>query len=110
MVRMATFIPDQLTFLMDWMAQQGPAAPSFLYFSLSLHLHALKRAILLLRMDSKLEMLLTIDSTERLVRKIVAGVSCSRERTFWIFSPSALRMWESAACCKATETIKSVIA
>ena len=95
---------------MDWMAQQGSAAPSLVYSLISLHLHALKREILSVRMTSKLEMLLTMDSTERLVCKMVSEVRLSKERIFCIFSPSALRMWERAACCRATETSRSVIA
>ena len=55
-------------------------------------------------------MLLTIDSTDRLVRNTVSAVSRSKERIFCTFSPSALRMWDSAACSSAMEASKSVMA
>ena len=107
---MATFMLDLRPFLMDWMAQQIPAAPSIVYFPVPLQLHPLKRAIFSVRMTSRLEMLLTMDSTDLLVFKIVSGVSWSKESIFCTFSPSALRMWERAACCRATERSRSVIA
>lgn len=37
-------------------------------------------------------------------------VRSSKDRIFCSFSPSALRMWESAACCRATDSKRSVMA
>ena len=55
-------------------------------------------------------MLLTMDSTDRLVCKTVSAVTCSKARIRCTFSPSALRMWDRAACWRATDSNRSVMA
>lgn len=55
-------------------------------------------------------MALTVDSTDRLAMRTVSGEMVSKARICWSFSPSALRMWDSAACCSATDSNTSVMA
>ena len=51
-----------------------------------------------------------MDSTERLVRRMVSWEISPRDRTFCSFSPSAFRMWDRAGCCSATDSNRSEMA
>ena len=55
-------------------------------------------------------MALTVDSTEWLAARTVSGVMLSKAKIRCSFSPSALRMCESAVCCRATDSNRSVMA
>ena len=55
-------------------------------------------------------MALTVDSTEWLAARTVSGVMLSKAKIRCSFSPSALRMCESAVCYRATDSMMSVMA
>ena len=68
------------------------------------------RPIFILSSVSSLAIELTIASTDWLTFSTVLMEVWSKDRAFWIFSPSALRMWDRAVCWRATDSNRSVTA
>ena len=92
------------------LARQNTLPRQVFYRWLSSHIHASNSSSFCFNTVSRPATALTIDSTDWLVCRMVSALRSSKDRIFCSFSPSALRIWDSAACWRATDSNRSVIA